>query len=64
VPTLAQMTEKAIGLLSSNEKGFFLQVEAPPSINRIMRRIRAVRLAKPSTLMKRYKKRWSLPKRG
>ncbi|MCP6588536.1 alkaline phosphatase, partial [Klebsiella pneumoniae] len=27
VPTLAQMTEKAIGLLSSNEKGFFLQVE-------------------------------------
>mgnify|MGYP000148983346 FL=1 len=27
VPTLAQMTEKAIDLLSSNEKGFFLQVE-------------------------------------
>lgn len=27
VPTLAQMTDKAISLLSSNEKGFFLQVE-------------------------------------
>ena len=27
VPTLAQMTEKAIDLLSRNEKGFFLQVE-------------------------------------
>ena len=27
VPTLAQMTEKAISLLSKNEKGFFLQVE-------------------------------------
>ncbi|MFD1880587.1 alkaline phosphatase [Paracoccus pacificus] len=27
VPTLAQMTEKAISLLSANEKGFFLQVE-------------------------------------
>lgn len=27
VPTLAQMTEKAIDLLSSSEKGFFLQVE-------------------------------------
>lgn len=27
VPTLAQMTEKAIDLLSKNEKGFFLQVE-------------------------------------
>ncbi|MEO3989786.1 alkaline phosphatase [Pseudocitrobacter cyperus] len=27
VPTLAQMTEKAITLLSANEKGFFLQVE-------------------------------------
>ncbi|WP_061708162.1 alkaline phosphatase [Pseudenterobacter timonensis] len=27
VPTLAQMTEKAITLLSKNEKGFFLQVE-------------------------------------
>nr|WP_207133572.1 alkaline phosphatase [Klebsiella aerogenes] len=27
VPTLAQMTEKAINLLSHNEKGFFLQVE-------------------------------------
>ncbi|OAT75985.1 alkaline phosphatase [Mangrovibacter phragmitis] len=27
VPTLAQMTEKAINLLSQNKKGFFLQVE-------------------------------------
>ena len=27
IPTLAQMTEKAIDLLSKNEKGFFLQVE-------------------------------------
>lgn len=27
VPTLAQMTEKAISLLSNGEKGFFLQVE-------------------------------------
>lgn len=27
VPTLAEMTDKAISLLSSNEKGFFLQVE-------------------------------------
>ncbi len=27
VPTLAQMTEKAIDLLSKNQKGFFLQVE-------------------------------------
>jgi Alkaline phosphatase len=27
VPTLAQMTDKAISLLSSSEKGFFLQVE-------------------------------------
>ena len=27
VPTLAQMTDKAIELLSKNEKGFFLQVE-------------------------------------
>ncbi|EPF20195.1 Alkaline phosphatase precursor [Cedecea davisae] len=27
VPTLAQMTEKAIDLLKGNEKGFFLQVE-------------------------------------
>ncbi|WP_312184593.1 alkaline phosphatase [Pantoea sp. CTOTU46764] len=27
VPTLAQMTKKAIDLLSTNEKGFFLQVE-------------------------------------
>lgn len=27
VPTLAQMTKKAINLLSSNDKGFFLQVE-------------------------------------
>ena len=27
MPTLAQMTEKAIDLLSRNEKGFFLQVE-------------------------------------
>ncbi len=27
IPTLAQMTEKAITLLSRNEKGFFLQVE-------------------------------------
>lgn len=27
VPTLAQMTEKAISLLSKSEKGFFLQVE-------------------------------------
>ena len=27
VPTLAQMTDKAISLLSANEKGFFLQVE-------------------------------------
>ncbi|MGD1730208.1 alkaline phosphatase, partial [Klebsiella pneumoniae] len=27
LPTLAQMTEKAIDLLSRNEKGFFLQVE-------------------------------------
>ncbi|WP_231825155.1 alkaline phosphatase [Pseudocitrobacter corydidari] len=27
VPTLAQMTDKAITLLSSNDKGFFLQVE-------------------------------------
>lgn len=27
-PRLAQMTEKAIGLLSNNEKGFFLQVES------------------------------------
>lgn len=27
VPTLAQMTEKAISLLSPNEKGFFLQIE-------------------------------------
>lgn len=27
VPTLAQMTEKAIALLSENQKGFFLQVE-------------------------------------
>ncbi|KAA9000522.1 alkaline phosphatase [Affinibrenneria salicis] len=27
VPTLAQMTEKAIALLDKNEKGFFLQVE-------------------------------------
>lgn len=27
VPTLAQMTEKAIHLLSTNDKGFFLQVE-------------------------------------
>ncbi|MGK3134894.1 alkaline phosphatase [Pantoea trifolii] len=27
VPTLAQMTKKAINLLSTNEKGFFLQVE-------------------------------------
>ncbi|WP_312242128.1 alkaline phosphatase [Pantoea sp.] len=27
VPTLAQMTKKAISLLSKNEKGFFLQVE-------------------------------------
>ncbi len=27
VPTLAQMTEKAIGLLGANEQGFFLQVE-------------------------------------
>lgn len=27
VPTLAQMTEKAIELLKTNEKGFFLQVE-------------------------------------
>ncbi len=27
VPTLAQMTDKAISLLSTNEKGFFLQVE-------------------------------------
>ncbi|RUR07664.1 alkaline phosphatase [Brucella abortus] len=27
IPTLAQMTEKAIDLLKTNEKGFFLQVE-------------------------------------
>ncbi|ARJ69243.1 alkaline phosphatase [Paracoccus contaminans] len=27
IPTLAQMTEKAITLLSANDKGFFLQVE-------------------------------------
>lgn len=27
IPNLAQMTEKAISLLSTNEKGFFLQVE-------------------------------------
>ena len=27
IPTLAQMTEKAISLLSANDKGFFLQVE-------------------------------------
>ena len=27
IPTLAQMTQKAIDLLSTNEKGFFLQVE-------------------------------------
>ena len=29
------MTDKAIELLSKNEKGFFLQVEGLPSINRI-----------------------------
>lgn len=28
IPSLAQMTEKAISLLSPNEKGFFLQVES------------------------------------
>ncbi|WP_407864875.1 alkaline phosphatase [Phyllobacterium phragmitis] len=28
IPTLAQMTEKAIELLKANEKGFFLQVES------------------------------------
>jgi alkaline phosphatase len=32
VPTLAQMTEKAIDLLSRHEKGFFLQVEGGLSI--------------------------------
>jgi hypothetical protein len=46
IPTLAQMTEKAIDLLSKNEKGFFLQVKAHRSINKIMLPIRAARLVK------------------
>lgn len=57
VPTLAAMTDKAIDLLSKSEKGFFLQVEGRRSISRIMRQIRAVRLAKPSIWTKRCRRR-------
>ncbi|STM20290.1 alkaline phosphatase [Escherichia coli] len=48
VPTLAQMTDKAIELLSKNEKGFFLQVEGASIDNRITLRILVGKLARRS----------------
>ncbi len=39
------MTDKAIELLSKNEKGFFLQVKVRQSINRITLRILVGKLA-------------------
>ncbi len=59
VPTLAQMTEKAIDLLSRNEKGFFLQVEGASIDKQTMRPIRAARSAKRLILTKRCRRRWN-----
>lgn len=59
VPTLAQMTEKAIDLLSRNEKVSSCKSKALPSISRTMRPIRAARSAKRLILTKRCRRRWN-----
>ncbi len=64
VPTLAQMTEKAIGLLSSNEKGFFLQVEGASIDKQDHAANPCGQIGETVDLDEAVQKRWSLPKEG
>lgn len=63
VPTLAQMTDKAIELLSKNEKVFSCKLKVHQSINRITLRILVGKLARRSISMKPYNVRWNSLKR-
>lgn len=58
VPTLAQMTDKAIELLSKNER-FSCKLKVHQSINRITLRILVGKLARRSISMKPYNVRWN-----
>ncbi|MFO6485220.1 alkaline phosphatase [Escherichia coli] len=59
VPTLAQMTDKAIELLSKNEKGFFLQVEGASIDKQDHAANPCGESARRSISMKPYNGRWN-----
>ncbi len=64
VPTLAQMTDKAIELLGVKmRKAFSCKLKVRQSINRIMLRILVGKLARRSISMKPYNGRWNSLKR-
>lgn len=64
VPTTAQMTDKAIELLSKMRKAFSCKLKVRQSINRIMLRILVGKLARRSISMKPYNGRWNSLKEG
>lgn len=59
VPTLAQMTDKAIELLSKMRKAFSCKLKVHQSINRITLRILVGKLARRSISTKPYNGRWN-----